>query len=43
VTARSSEREAVRAVAAGAVDHIAKPFSVPLLVEKLRRIIERPC
>jgi len=41
VTARSSEQDAVRAVAEGAVDHIAKPFSVPLLVEKLRRIIER--
>jgi diguanylate cyclase (GGDEF)-like protein len=42
VTARSSEPDAARAVAAGAVDHIAKPFSVPLLIEKLRGIIERP-
>jgi diguanylate cyclase (GGDEF)-like protein len=41
VTARSSEQEAVRAVAEGATDHVAKPFSVPLLVEKLRRFVER--
>jgi diguanylate cyclase (GGDEF)-like protein len=42
VTARSSEAEAIRAVAEGAADHVAKPFSVPLLVEKLRRIVGKP-
>jgi diguanylate cyclase (GGDEF)-like protein len=39
VSARSSEDEALRALRAGATDHIAKPFSVPLLVEKLHRLM----
>jgi CheY-like chemotaxis protein len=42
VSARSTEAEAIRAVAEGAADHVAKPFSVPLLVEKLRRIVGKP-
>jgi diguanylate cyclase (GGDEF)-like protein len=39
VTARSSQDEALQALRAGATDHIAKPFSVPLLVEKLHRLM----
>ena len=39
VSARSSPDEALRALRAGATDHIAKPFSVPLLVEKLHRLM----
>jgi CheY-like chemotaxis protein len=39
VSARSSDEEALRALRAGATDHIAKPFSVPLLVEKLHRLM----
>jgi diguanylate cyclase (GGDEF)-like protein len=42
VTARSSESEAMRALRAGATDHISKPFSVPLLVQKLRRLVPGP-
>jgi DNA-binding response OmpR family regulator len=42
VTARSSESETMRALRAGAADHLAKPFSVPLLVQKLRRLIPGP-
>jgi diguanylate cyclase (GGDEF)-like protein len=39
VSARSSEDDALRALRSGASDHIAKPFSVPLLVEKLHRLL----
>jgi diguanylate cyclase (GGDEF)-like protein len=39
VTARASEDEAMRALRAGATDHISKPFSVPLLVEKVHRLM----
>lgn len=39
VSARSSEEEALRALRLGASDHVSKPFSVPLLVEKLRRLL----
>jgi diguanylate cyclase (GGDEF)-like protein len=39
VSAKSSEDEVLRALRAGATDHIAKPFSVPLLIEKLHRLM----
>jgi diguanylate cyclase (GGDEF)-like protein len=39
VSARSSDDEVLHALRAGATDHIAKPFSVPLLVEKLHRLL----
>lgn len=39
LTARSSEHEAMRALRGGAADHIAKPFSVPMLVQKLHRLV----
>lgn len=40
LTARSSEREVIEALKLGAFDHIAKPFSVPVLMQRLRRALE---
>lgn len=39
VTGRSSEPEVLEALSAGAVDHIAKPFSIPVLLERVRRAL----
>ena len=39
VSVRSSEAETIRALDAGATDHVAKPFSVPVLVATLRRLV----
>ena len=36
LTVRATEDEIVRALRAGAMDHVAKPFSLPVLMEKLR-------
>jgi diguanylate cyclase (GGDEF)-like protein len=36
VTARTGERDVLAALELGAIDHIAKPFSVPVLVHKVR-------
>jgi CheY-like chemotaxis protein len=41
LTARTSEEETVKALELGADDFVAKPFSVPVLVERLRRALER--
>ena len=41
VTARTSEREVLQALEAGAVDHVAKPFSVPVLMQRVRRAMDR--
>ncbi|MCA1693251.1 MAG: response regulator, partial [Actinobacteria bacterium] len=41
LTARTSEREVVQALEAGAVDHVAKPFSVPVLMQRVRRAMDR--
>jgi diguanylate cyclase (GGDEF)-like protein len=41
LTARTSEEETVRALELGATDFVPKPFSVPVLVERLRRALER--
>ena len=41
LTARAGEDETVRALELGAFDFVAKPFSVPVLVERLRRALER--
>ena len=40
-TARGTEAEALQALAEGAVDYVVKPFSVPLLVQKLRGSLAR--
>jgi diguanylate cyclase (GGDEF)-like protein len=39
LTARSSESEILRALEAGAVDHVAKPFSLPVLMQRVRRAL----
>ena len=39
LTARAGETETVKALELGAVDHVSKPFSVPVLVERLRRTL----
>ncbi len=39
LTARSSEEEILRALAAGAFDHVGKPFSLPVLMHRVRRAL----
>jgi diguanylate cyclase (GGDEF)-like protein len=39
VSARSSEDEALQALRLGARDHLSKPFSVPLLMQKLHSLL----
>jgi len=41
LTARSSEAEMLRALGLGATEHIAKPFSVPLLLGRLDQTLSR--
>lgn len=40
LTLRSTEREVVEALELGAVDHVAKPFSIPVLMQRIRRAVE---
>jgi DNA-binding response OmpR family regulator len=40
LTLRSEEREVVQALEMGAFDHVAKPFSVPVLMQRIRRALE---
>ncbi len=42
LTARTNEREVIRALDLGAVDHVAKPFSLPVLLHKLRALLATP-
>ena len=39
LTARSNEREVIRALELGAIDHVAKPFSLPVLLHKLAALL----
>ncbi|HYM58896.1 MAG TPA: response regulator [Solirubrobacteraceae bacterium] len=41
LTLRSGEGETLEALKLGAFDHVAKPFSVPVLMERVRRALER--
>jgi PleD family two-component response regulator len=41
LTARTSEDETVKALELGAHDFVSKPFSVPVLVERLRKALDR--
>lgn len=41
LTARGTETEVLEALEGGAVDHVTKPFSVPVLMQRVRRAIER--
>jgi diguanylate cyclase (GGDEF)-like protein len=40
LTFRSAESEILAALELGAVDHVAKPFSVPILMERIRHILQ---
>jgi diguanylate cyclase (GGDEF)-like protein len=40
LTARSGESEVLTALRQGAFDHVAKPFSVPVLMQRIRRALE---
>ena len=41
LTGRTGEREVLTALELGATDHIAKPFSVPVLMHKLRTLLKQ--
>lgn len=41
LTVRASETEVVEALQSGAVDHVAKPFSVPVLMERIKLALAR--
>ncbi len=41
LTARDSESEVLQALELGAFDHVAKPFSVPVLMQRVHRAMER--
>jgi DNA-binding response OmpR family regulator/HPt (histidine-containing phosphotransfer) domain-containing protein len=41
LTLRASEREALASLELGASDHIAKPFSLPVLMHRIRRTLAR--
>ena len=41
LTARSAETEVLTALELGAFDHVAKPFSVPVLIQRIRRALRR--
>lgn len=41
LTARSSEAEVLRALELGASDHLEKPFSLPILAHRIKRILQR--
>ena len=40
LTVRASDSEVLAALELGASDHIAKPFSLPILMQRLRRVLE---
>jgi diguanylate cyclase (GGDEF)-like protein len=40
LTARSAETEVLKALESGAFDHVAKPFSLPVLMQRVRRALE---
>lgn len=39
LTARAGENEVVTSLSQGAFDHIAKPFSLPILMQRIRRAL----
>jgi diguanylate cyclase (GGDEF)-like protein len=41
LTAHSGEAEVVEALELGAYDHVSKPFSVPILIQRIRRALKR--
>ncbi|MFL5527119.1 MAG: two-component system response regulator, partial [Gemmatimonadaceae bacterium] len=42
LTARTGERDVLAALELGATDHIPKPFSVPVLMHKVRTVLKQP-
>ncbi|MFL5844696.1 MAG: response regulator [Solirubrobacteraceae bacterium] len=42
LTGRATEAEVLQALEAGAMDHIAKPFSIPVLMQRIRHALTRP-
>ena len=40
LTARTSESEVLMSLDLGAFDHVAKPFSVPVLMKKVHRAMQ---
>ncbi|MBV9774818.1 MAG: response regulator [Gemmatimonadetes bacterium] len=40
LTARSNETETLKTLETGAFDHVAKPFSIPVLLQRIRRALE---
>ena len=41
LTSRTGERDVLAALELGATDHIAKPFSVPVLMHKVRAMLKQ--
>ena len=41
LTARTGERDVLTALELGAIDHVAKPFSVPVLMHKVRTVLKQ--
>ncbi len=41
LTARAAESEVLEAMELGAIDHVAKPFSIPILLQRVRRSISQ--
>jgi len=41
LTGRSGDEDVVSALEAGAIDHVAKPFSLPVLLQRVRRAMDR--
>lgn len=41
LTSRTGERDVLTALELGALDHIAKPFSVPVLMHKVRTVLKQ--
>jgi diguanylate cyclase (GGDEF)-like protein len=41
LTGRASEAEVLQALEAGATDHVAKPFSIPVLMQRVRQALQR--
>lgn len=41
LTARTGERDVLTALEMGAIDHITKPFSVPVLMHKVRSALKQ--
>jgi DNA-binding response OmpR family regulator len=40
LTLRSSEREVVQSLELGAFDHVAKPFSLAVLMQRIKRALD---